>query len=353
MDSTYRDLWDEGERIYPAPADSVAVFPGKNRLRLTWQIKGDPNVTSTRIYWNYDADSAIVPVSITDKVNYFSADLNNMAEAPYSFTVYTYDSKGNRSIPVSAVGRVYGDTYGKTLLNKLIKSASFDSDALTIEWGVGDAGSPGARLTYTNKDGETKTLFIDTKEELTVLSDFDMNNPVFEYSTIYLPDPLAIDTFYTETLQIKARGLITYSRAGWTAEASSWDTRTGSSNRPPSYTLDGNMATAWVNGISPTQYQYPHWILIDMLEPHEINAVTMTFATVRNETPKSIEVYGGDSPDEMTLLGSYAVMNQANIVQYFEFENVTVRYFKINATAASGSTANIYVPEIGAILQIK
>jgi len=90
-----------------------------------------------------------------------------------------------------------------------------------------------------------------------------------------------------------------------------------------------------------------------MQEPHEINAITMTFATVRNETPKSIEVYGGDSPDEMTLLGSYAVMNQANIVQYFEFENVTVRYFKINATAASGSTPNIYVPEIGAILQIK
>jgi hypothetical protein len=361
MDNTYRDLWSDGERIYPAAADSVAVFPGKNRIRLDWQIFNDPNVATARIYWNYDADSSVVQINATGNTDMVSATLTNMPEGPYSFTIYTFDRQSNRSVPVNVTGKVYGDSYEKTLLNKLLKSAAYEDGVLAIAWGNVDDTSLGVKLTYLSTSGDNTVLNIAADADSTYIDDFDFDtDPYLEYTTVYIPEPQAIDTFYTAPVSVKARGLKILSRNAWTATASSFDARSGSSWRPPSYTIDGSMSTAWVNeiggthketGVALSQQDYPHWLQIDMGSVITFNGVTMTFASVRNETPSSIEI--AVSTDGVTWTpvraNPYLVQNVANVVQFFEFPDAkTGRYFRITALTASGNTKNIFVPEVGA-----
>jgi hypothetical protein len=50
MDETYRHFWERGEKQYPAPADSLQVYSGKNRVGLSWIIYGDPNVDKVKIF---------------------------------------------------------------------------------------------------------------------------------------------------------------------------------------------------------------------------------------------------------------------------------------------------------------
>lgn len=42
MDETYRHFWEVGEKLYPAPVDSLQAHAGKNRIGLSWIIYGRP-----------------------------------------------------------------------------------------------------------------------------------------------------------------------------------------------------------------------------------------------------------------------------------------------------------------------
>src|SRR3546814_2920667 len=57
QDDTYRQFLDKGEIVYVGKADSVQVFPGKNRLKLSWLILADPNVSKAKVFWNNHSDS--------------------------------------------------------------------------------------------------------------------------------------------------------------------------------------------------------------------------------------------------------------------------------------------------------
>ena len=65
MDETYSEFWDDGVIVYPAKADSVKAFPGDNRIVLSWQLRGDPSIARTKIYWNNRTDSLDTPVALT------------------------------------------------------------------------------------------------------------------------------------------------------------------------------------------------------------------------------------------------------------------------------------------------
>ncbi len=351
MDDTYRHFWEDGERVYPAPVDSVQVFPGRNRLGLSWIIKGDPNVTKARLYWNYDNDSVDVPIQTTGKGDTTNIVLNDMAEGSYSFAIYTYDSNSNRSVPINVVGKVYGDSYANSLLIRLINTATY-ADSLIVAWGSpADAGSIGSELQYRSTSGEVKKLMAAPDADTTVVKDFDYTGTggLFSYRTVFLPDSMAIDTFYTAATTVKARGpIIELPRTGWTATASSFDNRSGANYRPPQNTLDGVTTTLWVNQIAST-IAYPHWLSIDMGAIIEnVEGVSMTFATVRNETPKTVEVSVSVDGEEWTQVMVLDVLNKAG-TQYFDFPApMNIRHFKLNATAASGNTPNIAVAEVGA-----
>lgn len=349
MDHTYRDFWADGELKYPAPVDSVKVFSGKNRIGLEWQILSDPGIVSARIYWNSRNDSMVFPIetSVTKMV------LDNLKEATYAFTIYTYDADGNRSIPREATGKAYGKTYENALLRRIVKDAYYENSSMFVVWGdPADATSYGSELTYTSTESGPRTIQIAANADTTVITDYDTESGSFEYRTAYIPIPMAIDTFYTTFKSIKVKGPIReLPRAGWTVTASSWDTRYPADNanpRTPEMVIDGITTTRWVNSISPVQTDYPHWIAVDMKSTADIYGVVMFGGDV-NETPSLIHISVSEDGTKWISQGAYSV-KRGNVYQYFEFsESQQIRHIKVECKAPSGGNSkNVSIYEIGA-----
>lgn len=350
MDETYRHFWDHGEKVYPAPADSLKLYSGKNRVAMSWIIKGDPNVKKAKIYWNNNTDSLVVPLQSTGKIDSLYLLINDLAEGTYSFDVFTFNGNGDKSVPRSVVGTVFGDSYGNSLLPRYLQSAFHDNNTLTITWGssVGET-SIGSEIYYKSSEGKPMRTIADSLAETTVIADFVPElNPTISYRTIYVP-PMSIDTFYSAMQTVQAKGAPTYYlKTGWVATASSFDTRPGASYRPPQNTIDGNINTMWVNQISPQTY-YPHTLTIDMGSVIEDVAGISIIVQKRNDTPRLIDVYVSNDGVGWSLMGLFTVENVSNIVQNFDFyEPQNIRYFRIIGKEPSGNTPNIVILEVGA-----
>lgn len=203
-DTAYKDFAPEGEIVYPGKPDSVKVYPGNNRVKLTWLLKTDSRITKCRVYWNQRQDSAEVAVTRTSGVDTITVMLNNMAEGPYSFDVYSYNAKGNASIKANATGDVYGAFYAGNLTNRLFKKAVYSAGKTRIEWVVADPRSYGLQLRYKDLAGVTQTLQVPSKEMITNIPANVLNNEL-EYETLYLPVPNAIDIFAAATVKLIAK----------------------------------------------------------------------------------------------------------------------------------------------------
>lgn len=350
MDETYRHFWDEGEKVYPAPVDSLKLYSGKNRVAISWIIKGDPNVKKAKIYWNNNTDSLVVPLQSTGQNDSTYLLINDLAEGTYSFDVFTFNSNEDKSVPRSVVGTVFGDSYGNTLLPRYLQSAFHDNNILTITWGSpADETSIGSEINYKNSEGKSIIAIADNLSETTTIENFVSElNPSITYRTIYVP-PMSIDTFYSAMQTVQAKGAPVYfPKTGWVATASSFDSRPGSSYRPPQNTIDDNLSTIWVNQVSP-QVPYPHTLTIDMGSVMEDVAGVSMIVKRRNETPRLIDVYVSSDGNSWSLMGLFTVENVQNIVQNFDFTEVqNMRYFRINAREPSGNTPNIVIVEVGA-----
>lgn len=355
MDATYKDFWKDGEHTYPAIPDSLKVYPGKNRIEITWLILGDPTVSKAKIFWNNRADSTEIPIerSSSSNVDTVRAMLDNMPEGTYTFDIYTYDDEGNQSISKTVTGKVYGDGYISSLLTRLISKPVFLNDSLTIVWGdPADETSIGVEIVYTDVSGAERHLEVPADADTTVVTDYDFNaDKSFAYRTVYLPDSMSIDTFYTAYSTVKVKDIgsppIDFPKTGWTITASSFDSRSGASYRPPQNTIDENPSTIWVNQISP-QTDYPHWLMVDMGSVQDGIEGLSLLVQNRNETPKTIEILISDDDIAWTSMGTFSVQNTKDW-QYLDFfpEAQHLRYFRVNAIEPSGNTPNIVIAEVG------
>lgn len=350
MDDTYRHFWEDGEKVYPAPADSLKIFTGRNRIGVSWKIFGDPNVNMTKIYWNNKSDSLQVPIQSSDEKDSLFVIIDNLEEGSYSFEIFTYDQKGNRSVQRDGIGTVYGDTYARTLLPRFLQSALFADDVLTLAWGIlGDESAIGSEVYYKNISGKQSKVVVENDAETTIINDYDFeSDPRITYRTIYVP-PTSIDTFYTNMQTVAVRGAPVYfPKSGWTATASSFDSRTGSSYRPPEHTIDGNISTIWVNQISPQTY-FPHTLTIDMGEiVNDVAGISLVVQR-RNETPRLIDILVSENGENWDMMGLYSVENIADIVQDFDFVlPQDIRYFRIVGKEPWGNTNNIVIAEVEA-----
>lgn len=203
-DKDYKDFAPEGEIVYPGKVDSIKVYPGNNRVKLTWLLKTDSRITKCRVYWNRRADSLEVPVTRTNGVDTISVLLTNITEGPYSFDVYSYNAKGNVSIKNTATGDVYGAFYTSNLVNRLLKKAVYGAGKTRLEWSFADARSSSLQLRYKDLLGVEQTLLVPSTENITTIPAYVLNNEL-EYQTLYLPVPNAIDIFAAATVKVVAK----------------------------------------------------------------------------------------------------------------------------------------------------
>lgn len=208
MDEEYKDFIKNGEISYTGKIDSLHIFSGHNRVQVNGLFIADPKITECRIFWNNKEDSLVVPVTRTQGVDVLSVIIPNLAENNYNFEVRTYDKLGNKSIPVTSIGKTYGERYQLSLINRPIVTSTLVSPKLTINFAPMDTstGVFETHVTYTNTAGVLTTVVVPYFIYDTVLNAFvvntsivipDYKNGSFSYVTLFKPDETCIDIFYS------------------------------------------------------------------------------------------------------------------------------------------------------------
>ncbi|WP_442794565.1 DUF4998 domain-containing protein [Pelobium manganitolerans] len=195
----YKKYVEGGEISYTGKLDSVKVFSGENRVYLKGLFIADPKVKICKVYWDNFQDSAVVPINRTQEVDTLKLSINNVPEGIHNFVIYTYDAEGNPSIPVYKTGRAYGERYKATLNNRGINTAFTDAAGVTtITWNAMDrlSGVFATDVTYTDVDAKQVKIRVPIDQASTVLPKFKPSSNI-SYYTLFLPDTLSIDTFYS------------------------------------------------------------------------------------------------------------------------------------------------------------
>ncbi|SFB90601.1 F5/8 type C domain-containing protein [Parapedobacter composti] len=349
MDETFREFVKGGRIIYaPTPGDSLKVHPGKNRLQLSWPAAPDPKVSEAHIYWNGRQDSLVAniknPPNDTVKIV-----IDNLQEGTYLFEIYIYDELGNRSVKTDFIANTYGDQYQQTLLVRPVDEALYEGDSVMAVWG----GNPSAQayyseISYQDVNGNDRLVRAYADADRSVLKEFEFTEFI-QYRTVYLPSPLAIDTFYTDWYTQRVKGPpIELEKTGWIATASSQD---AAGNRLASNAIDGNPSTIWVNQLGATPpFTYPHTITVDMGVLHENIEGFVIITRVGNSAarPKTVELLTSEDGEDWQPHGEFDLENNGE-KQFITIPTaVKARYFRIiGKSAQSSSENNIALAEVG------
>jgi hypothetical protein len=330
MDSVYKEFIVSNGIIYPGVAKSPTVFPGHDRVRLDWVRSNDPKVVGAMVYWNNYTDSLNVTLPAnTDTVRYL---IEPLPENNYTFIIKTHDAEGNRSIPVQASGSSYGAFYIAGLANRSVEKETIDDDNIwEVSWGS-STSVPGLVLTeleYVTGTGESKTLQILPDDRETVITDGAASGTPYRYRTAYMPNSMAIDTFYTDynesTIpQLSAK----IDMRKWTGKSSSVASTasgygTQGTNGVPEKLIDGDIATFWHSQhTNPGAPGYPHWAVFDMGRANTVARVILAHRLAYPEQSFSgFIIKGSSDPDDWEQLPNYAAWRALNTAAREAFIN--------------------------------
>lgn len=197
QDSHYRDFIKDGEIVYVGKIDSIRFHPGHNRVKLSWLPPSDPSIQRAKIYWNARNDSTIVNFKediLTEDTIY--AIIEDLEEGAYTFEIFTFDKDDNSSVASEVSGNVYGEKYLSLLLHRQIQEGVFQEDDYVLKWRAADEDLLGTEVKYKDTKGEEQFVFTSKNEHKSLLLNWKPNSRI-EYRSLYLPDSMAIDTFYT------------------------------------------------------------------------------------------------------------------------------------------------------------
>lgn len=350
MDNTYKDFLKGGEILYLGKADSVKAWSGNNRIKIAWLIPGDPRVTGAVVYWNNKADSVNVTFAKPSLTDSISVMIYNLDERLYTFEIYTYDNSGHKSLKVNASANAYGDNYISTLYPRPVNTVEMNGSDGIVTWLGTSNESIGVELNYTDNTNALKKIFIPSDSVITILAAFKPNSS-FTYRSLYIPDSLCVDTFYSAyaTQQIKGPR-IDISKAGWAATAyGDFDDRSGASYRPPSNAIDNNPATVWVSKVVGST-GYPHTIHVDMGSiAQDIEGFSFIQRTPLSGALKLIEIQVSQDTiaNGWKPIGEFTLKNIGGM-QYIDFpQPETFRYFKVIGKSDYNNTLHLALAEVG------
>lgn len=189
-----------GELRYPGKVNNVQYLAGENRLRIQVNFGPDPNVDKMIVFWNMKKDSSIVHVDRASLIdNKMEVLIDNLPESVYNFEIYTYDKFNNRSVPVYLTGRTYGTRYTSVLNNRVLKNyeASNEDGDLKFFWGDSIIYSSGLNVIFMDNEDKERSVFVSNKESTTELKNVNSRKEI-TLSTLFSPEPNAIDTFRSE-----------------------------------------------------------------------------------------------------------------------------------------------------------
>lgn len=197
---------DAGERIYIGKIDSLKTFVGDKRIKLAFWAS-DPRAQKAGFYWYPNNDSMFVEIAPAVNNTYFETYIGgplstkSIEEGNYTLKVITRDGAKHYSVPFEKVINIYGDRFRSTLTNRVLKTISYQvtSSSLSLTFsGPTNEKEIGIGIQYTDKLGAAKSLVLPNTSITTPLIVLNVDKTkAVSYRTMYLPEPLAIDTFYT------------------------------------------------------------------------------------------------------------------------------------------------------------
>lgn len=196
MDGTYDQFLKQGENIYLGRVDSAKVFTGKKRVKFRYW-SSDPKSTELMVYWSSRGDS--FQISVPSKLKSDSAEfiVPNLPEGILSFELVMMNKNlPYKSMPFNISNRVYGDQFQASLIDRFIKTKQYDllTKKLNIAWYGTIQNAIGCELVYTGLNGIKMLEIVPSGESTTIIEGVEGD---LKYRTVYLPEPLSIDTFYT------------------------------------------------------------------------------------------------------------------------------------------------------------
>ena len=181
---------------YTGKLDSAVFLAGNGRLLFHGELSSDPKVSRIGLYWNVGTKQDSLSIEVDYAKDKIVEKEIALGEGSYNFQIYTYDSAGNHSIPMTRSGNSYGANYLEGLYNRVVKSCALDGEDIAIEWYSGSENSPYTVVTYTGADGKPVEVQVGPKEEQTRLPQVRENQ--FKVQSVYLPEENAIDLFRPE-----------------------------------------------------------------------------------------------------------------------------------------------------------
>ena len=190
--------YSEGETNYIAKVDSVSTKAGHNRVQITWKVNTDPRIKNLAVSWDDGAHEATVPIDFSglDDKRYYTIILDGVEEGEHIFKLY-HTGNGDISVPTEAEANSYGDRYQATLSPRAIRSVTSSNGKVTIQWRAVVENCE-VEITYGNAGGTTSKKSVSPSELSTVIADA-LPGGSYSYTSTYLPEEGAIDTFTIES----------------------------------------------------------------------------------------------------------------------------------------------------------
>ena len=202
-DSVYEEYLVHGGLLYPAKAMHPAVYPGDERVEISWLNGTDPMVVKARISWNNYTDWE--DVDINPGMDVIRKEIKPLEETTYSFMIRTYDGIGNISVPVEVFGKVYGKKYKSSLVTRTLKNSEFDQfeDVVQLEWYESEATEIGMELEYTDINDQVRKITLANTETTATITNVKTDAPIY-YTSVFRPDSMAIDVFQGPRVQVRS-----------------------------------------------------------------------------------------------------------------------------------------------------
>jgi hypothetical protein len=266
MMDLHQEFIRNGETVYMPKPDSVKFLAGNKKIYFECMLRNAPNVTTIDIFWNRGKDSLIIPVNPGTGIFMVRDSLTNMGEQSYTFEVQASDAYNQHSLRITGFANSYGDLYQQSLVNRPYRGFALTDRnkdvSVELAWISAASGLIRSEVRYDDESGVPRTIRVLPSEMNTICEKATVNS-VFEYRSAFLPEPDAVDTFYTAWKQITPDPNYTLGMDGWTVTASSYDA-SSTDWGPPAVILEPGPERVWHTRYSGSTAQLPHWIEIDM-----------------------------------------------------------------------------------------
>jgi hypothetical protein len=193
----YKKFYNGHEITYTGAVGAVVIQPGNLAIGLKWRASTDPSIVKYVVYYNNGADSQVV--NITDKVDSIRTVIRNLQEYTYSFTIYSYDAKGNKSVPFEVNNaKAYGPVYAGNLLNRGYNATTpyiLNNDgSLILKFITPDTINIKTIINYTNAAGVASQAVLLPQDSMITLPSYKLASAI-TYKSYFIPERNSLDTF--------------------------------------------------------------------------------------------------------------------------------------------------------------